>query len=94
MTLQMNLVEENPEIEVELQEIFEKETGGTRDYEKLNNLPTLNGKLFVGEMNEKDPTVPEWAKQPTKPAYSSGEVGAVSEKNAIPLQEIKQWFES
>lgn len=30
------------------------------------------------EVNETDPTVPDWAKQPQKPTYTAAEVGAVS----------------
>lgn len=33
---------------------------------------------------EKDPTVPEWAKQPTKPSYSAQEVGALPSTTYIP----------
>lgn len=32
-------------------------TGGTTNYEKLKNLPTLNGKPIIGDMVEEDPTV-------------------------------------
>ena len=30
---------------------------GTTNYEKLKNLPTLNGKPIIGDMVEEDPTV-------------------------------------
>lgn len=40
----------------------EVETGGTNNYNKLINKPTLNGKVIQGDMNEIDPTVPEWVK--------------------------------
>ncbi|CDE61309.1 predicted protein [Parabacteroides sp. CAG:409] len=33
---------------------------------------------------ETDPTVPEWAKQPTKPTYTAEEVGALSADTEIP----------
>lgn len=33
---------------------------------------------------ETDPTVPEWAKQPTKPTYTAEEVGALSADTKIP----------
>ena len=33
------------------------------------------------QIDEKDPTVPEWAKQPTKPKYTADEVGAVATVN-------------
>lgn len=32
-------------------------SGGTTNYEKLKNLPTLNGKTIIGNMVEEDPTV-------------------------------------
>lgn len=32
-------------------------SGGTTNYEKLKNLPTLNGKTIIGNMTEEDPTV-------------------------------------
>ena len=33
------------------------------------------------QIDEKDPTVPDWAKQPTKPKYTADEVGAVATVN-------------
>lgn len=35
-------------------------------------------------VEEKDPTVPEWAKQPNKPRYTAQEVGALPSDTAIP----------
>ena len=35
------------------------------------------------QIDEKDPTVPAWAKQPTKPKYTAQEVGAVATVNGI-----------
>lgn len=40
------------------------------DYEKLKNLPTLDGRTIVGDIPELDPTVPDWAKD-TKPQEMS-----------------------
>lgn len=54
-------------------EIF-KENGVT-SYEMLDDLPRLNGQTIIGDMAEKDPTVPDWAKQETKPKYSYDETG-------------------
>ena len=54
---------------------------GTSDYEKLKNLPKLDGRPIVGDIPELDPTVPEWAKNPTKPEYTAEDVGAVAEKD-------------
>ena len=46
----------------------------------------LEGKQPVGSYitEESDPTVPEWAKQPQKPAYTAQEVGALPSTTAIP----------
>ena len=40
-----------------------------------------------GIAEETDPTVPEWAKQPTKPSYTADEVGAPSKKEFEKLSE-------
>ena len=61
--------------------------GATDDYEKLKNLPTLDGVEIRGEMKERDPTVPEWAKEDQKPAYSASEVGALSVDDEITAAE-------
>lgn len=65
--------------------------GGTSDYERLSNHPQINGIALVGNKtsddlnlqpkgnyltSESDPTVPAWAKNPTKPTYKAAEVGA------------------
>ena len=65
--------------------------GGTSDYERLSNHPKINGVTLVGNKtaeelelqpkgdyltSESDPTVPQWAKNPTKPTYTPTEVGA------------------
>ena len=49
----------------------------SQDYIDLKNKPTLDGKTIQGDMHEQDPTVPEWAKEPTKPEYSADDVGAI-----------------
>lgn len=53
-----------------------------------------------GIAQETDPTVPEWAKQPNKPAYTAEEVGAASKEEVIRLSEeiapvtaVKELFE-
>lgn len=66
-------------------------SGGTADYERLSNQPKINGVTLIGnktsdELNlqpkgnyltsETDPTVPQWAKNLTKPSYTATEVGA------------------
>lgn len=35
------------------------EIGGTSDYTKLSNLPSINGKTLIGNFNEEDPNVTE-----------------------------------
>ena len=59
--------------------------GGSSNYEDLTNKPSINDVTLVGNKTatdlgliseEVDPTVPAWAKQPTKPHYTPLEVGA------------------
>lgn len=38
----------------------------------------------LGDYTETDPTVPSWAKQPTKPTYTASEVGALPNTTVIP----------
>lgn len=52
------------------------------DYNKLKHLPKLDGRPIIGDIPELDPTVPAWAKAPTKPDYNAEEVGAIP-KGAI-----------
>jgi len=42
--------------------------------------------------SEDDPTVPEWAKSLTKPAYTAEEVGAVDADNELGFAEIDRMF--
>lgn len=84
--------EDDENIQMEIEEIFEKEVSGTNDYEKLKNLPKLNGEIIMGDMAESDPTVPAWAKKAVKPTYIPEEIGALSEENEVSLQEISTWF--
>ena len=90
--IQMELSVEQEEITMEIQEVFENK-GGETDYERLNNLPRLNGEVIKGDMKETDPTVPSWAKQKTKPAYTAEEVGALSADAEVSYEEIDKWFE-
>lgn len=64
----------------------------TDDYEKLQNLPTLDERTIIGNINELDPTVPGWAKEANKPAYNAGEVGAVAEADNISLEYLASLF--
>lgn len=47
------------------------------DYNALENKPVLDGVEFKGYMEERDPTVPSWAKSKTRPVYTAADVGAV-----------------
>ncbi len=44
-----------------------------------------------GLVEETDPTVPDWAKQPTKPTYTAEEVGALPADTEIPEQVQPDW---
>lgn len=57
-------IEEEPEISLSVESITEVVTS---DYEKLNNLPSINGTTLKGNYAEIDPTVPDWAKD-TEPS--------------------------
>lgn len=63
--------------------------GGTKDYRKLINKPTINGTELYDNYDEIDPTVPAWAKNATKPQYTATEVGAVAETNEMTRPDIK-----
>lgn len=60
MELDTNMDENTMELEVEFKEVVN--LGGTNDYEKLKNLPSLNGTKIIGNMSEIDPTVPGYVK--------------------------------
>ncbi len=75
-------------------EIYKEQTGGTRNYEELENLPSLDGEKIIGNIRERDPTVPDWAKAPTKPTYQADEVGAIPEESAISIAELQEIFDS
>lgn len=42
-----------------------------------------NGEPIEGEFEEVDPTVPQWAKSPSKPSYNASEVGALATSGGI-----------
>ena len=56
-----------------------------KNYEQLENLPSLDGETIIGNVREKDPTVPDWAKRPTKPSYTAQDIGAVAAADMQPL---------
>lgn len=49
---------------------------------KTSDLTNDSG--FITGYTETDPTVPSWAKQPTKPSYTAEEVGALPSSTTIP----------
>ena len=60
------------------------------DKTELPTVPTLisaftNDANYLTEYTETDPTVPAWAKSPTKPQYSCEEIGALPEDTEIPI---------
>lgn len=61
MEMDVTMEENTMELEIELQEVVN--LGGTNDYEKLKNLPSLNGTKIIGNVNEIDPTVPGYVKE-------------------------------
>ena len=74
----------NEECEVleglEVQESIEEEESGAlaQIWQKIDELELAidEGGLGGGIKEETDPTVPSWAKEPTKPTYTASEVGA------------------
>lgn len=73
---------------------FESNFVASDDYEKLKHKPKLNGKVIIGEMEEEDPTVPEWAKEENKPKYDVTEIdNAVDENNAISIETLASLFD-
>lgn len=65
----------------------------------LNSLPEnlvteqeLEDKGYLTEFTETDPTVPSWAKQPTKPTYTLEELGAERAGTAAEILEIANNF--
>lgn len=58
---------------------------GPKSYNNLDDLPKLDGRTIIGDIPELDPTVPAWAKTPTKPEYNAEEVGAIPEGTMVQL---------
>lgn len=72
---------------------------GTSDYRQLSNLPSLNGRKIIGDIEEQDPTVPEWAKEPFPPvsteefAKLSAKVGEMLPADAfVSVSQIDELF--
>ena len=92
--MQMDLEVTTNEVKAEMEVKQVVKEKGTNDYNKLQNIPTLNGKPIVGNMNEEDPTVPGWAKKDKKPEYHPEEIGAFGEDDVMSLEEIKEMMNS
>lgn len=60
------------------------------NYEQLINKPSLDGREIIGNIQEQDPTVPNWAKQETKPNYDFSEIEDV---DSISLSFISSLFD-
>lgn len=62
-------LDENEDVGADVEDIVEVTTS---DYEKLHNKPSINGTTLIGNYDEKDPTVPDWAKdeEPKELDYS------------------------
>lgn len=71
--------------------LVEEISGGHRvsitDVNGAQSFDVMDGKdgESGGITEESDPTVPEWAKKPTKPTYTANEVGAVTESEVLEL---------
>lgn len=83
------------DVDFEISEDFElklaDEVHLNRNYNELLNLPKLDGRLIIGDIPEIDPTVPDWAKTPTKPEYKAEEVGAIPEGSIRVLGDGDFW---
>ena len=87
-------VKNNESVQLEIKESFRSPS--PTDYEGLQNLPQLDGEVIKGNIHEKDPTVPLWAKEPTRPIYNASDVGAVGrdELESISILELETLWDS
>lgn len=84
-------------------------SGGASSYEELQGKPSINGTELSGNKtlaelgiqpagsyleSESDPTVPDWAKQPTKPTYTKSEVGLGNVPNVTTNDQTPTYTES
>ena len=84
-------------------------SGGASSYEELQGKPSINGTELSGNKtlaelgiqpagsyleSETDPTVPDWAKQPTKPTYTKSEVGLSNVQNVTTNDQTPTYTES
>lgn len=63
-------------LEARLKKLEEEGTGGVDEGQVKE---VIKGYLIENPIEESDPTVPDWAKQPQKPTYTAKEVGAIPE---------------
>lgn len=83
MTIPMQLQADDRELAMDVRDVVQAASGG--DYNTLQNKPTLNGVILQGDVQEKDPTVPDWAKSQTRPVYSAQDVGALGKEDVEEL---------
>lgn len=60
--------------------------------EPSGHMRTIKVNTETYDLDESDPTVPEWAKTPSKPNYTAEEVGAVDADNELAYAEIDRMF--
>lgn len=65
-----------------------------KSYNDLTDKPTLNGQTIQGDMEESDPTVPEWAKRPQRPEYSAEDVGAIPSGAALGKSDLEYMWDT
>ena len=63
---------------------YDKPSSGIPKSDMSSSVQQSLAKADTALQNETDPTVPEWAKSPTKPSYTASEVGALPSTTSIP----------
>lgn len=66
----------------------------SRSYRDLEDKPTLNGNTIDGDMRETDPTVPNWAKDPSPPKYTAKDVGAIPEDAVLGESDLEYMWDT
>ena len=84
VVLNTSIIVSSPTLTVNVEE----NTLYENDYTKLINKPSLNGVELIGNIEELDPNIHDWARQESKPAYTPEELGARS----ISIEELSQLF--
>ena len=77
-------------LEEKLDEYLEKFAGGVTDEAVVQRIVDEYLAANPPEVTETDPTIPAWAKQPTKPTYTAAEVGALPDTYTPPSQTAQQ----